>query len=100
MLAQRETLDLAADNGHFDIQRDLVCTADRRGYFLSLNSSWERLLGWSREELMSRPYIEFVHPDDQTRTIAAMSKIDKPDAEIVNFENRYCGANGECRWLR
>ena len=53
----------------FDIQRDLLCVGDARGYFTSLNASWERLLGWTREELMSRPFIDFVHPSDRERTV-------------------------------
>ena len=48
----------------FDIDNDLLCTADASGHFTSLNAAWERLLGWSREELMARPFLEFVHHED------------------------------------
>jgi PAS domain-containing protein len=54
----------AVDEFGFEGSRDLVCTASLDGYFLSLNAGWERLLGWTRGELMARPFVEFVHPDD------------------------------------
>ncbi len=83
----------------FDIGRDLLCTSDSSGYFTSLNVGWERLLGWSREELMSRPFIEFVHPDDVERTAAESAKVTNPDQELVDFENRYRCRDGGWRWL-
>ena len=52
----------------FEIDRDLIGTIDSDGYFTSLNAAWERILGWSREELMARPFIDFVHPDDVERS--------------------------------
>src|SRR5918996_97895 len=84
----------------FDIERDLLCTADADGYFQSLNAAWERVLGWSREELMQRPLIEFVHPDDVERTVEEASRIVQPDSHIVNFENRFRTKDGGWRWLR
>jgi PAS domain S-box-containing protein len=84
----------------FDIERDLLCMADTRGYFLSLNAAWERLLGWSREELMSRPFIDFVHPDDVRRTTEMAEMVKRPDHHVVDFENRYRTKDGGWRWLR
>jgi PAS domain S-box-containing protein len=86
--------------GAFDIERDLLCTADANGYFTSLNAGWERVLGWTRDELMSRPFIDFVHPADREATLAQALKLTRHDYEIVNFENRYRGRGGGWRWLR
>jgi len=83
----------------FDMERDLLCTADEDGYFTSLNAGWERALGWTRDELMSRPFIDFVHPSDRERTIEQASKVNRPDYEFVNFENRYRAKGGGWRWL-
>ena len=83
----------------FDIGRDLLCTSDSSGYFTSLNKGWERTLGWTREELMERPFIEFVHPDDVERTAAEAAKVTLPDQELVDFENRYRCRDGSWRWL-
>jgi PAS domain S-box-containing protein len=82
------------------MERDLLCTADADGYFTSLNTAWERVLGWSREELMARPFIDFVHPEDVERTIEATAMVSQPDYELVDFENRYRTREGGWRWLR
>jgi PAS domain S-box-containing protein len=84
----------------FDIQRDLLCAGDASGYFTSLSVSWERLLGWTREELMSRPFIDFVHPSDRERTVEEAQRLGLKDYEVVNFENRYRARGGAWRWLR
>jgi PAS domain S-box-containing protein len=84
----------------FDIERDLLCTAGTNGHFQSLNAAWERVLGWSREELMQRPMIDFVHPEDVARTAREAARVVEPDSQIVNFENRYRTADGGWRWLR
>jgi PAS domain S-box-containing protein len=84
----------------FEIERDLLCTVNSSGYFTSLNAGWERVLGWTREELMSRPIIDFIHPADRERSIAELSKVTRPDYEVVNFENRYRARGGGWRWLR
>ena len=95
-----DPIEQARRVGAFDIERDLICTADAKGRFSSLNSAWERLLGWTREELMSRPFIDFVHPADRERTVAESEKLTRLDYEVVNFENRYRARGGGWRWLR
>ena len=84
----------------FDMQRDLLCTSNASGRFTSLNAAWERVLGWTREELMARPFIELVHPDDVARTEAERSRIGEIDRELIAFENRYRTRAGGWRWLR
>src|SRR5436190_13860430 len=90
----------ARDNHGFHIERDLLCTVNAAGYFTSLNAGWERALGWTREELMSRPLSDFIHPSDRVRTNEEMSKVSRPDYQVVNFENRYRARGGGWRWLR
>lgn len=38
------------------------------GYCQNLNPASERTLGFTREELMPKPFIEFVYPDDRDQT--------------------------------
>ena len=37
----------------FSMSLDLLCIADTEGYFLRLNPAWERILGYTHEELMA-----------------------------------------------
>lgn len=83
---------------HFELARDLLCTATFDGYFTHLNGSWEDVLGWTREELMSRPFIEFVHPDDRERTLANAAGL-VTGQYTINLRNRYRHKNGDWRWI-
>ena len=51
-------------NQYFENSNDMLCIADHTGYFRLLNPQWERVLGYSNAELMEKPYISLVHPDD------------------------------------
>jgi diguanylate cyclase (GGDEF)-like protein/PAS domain S-box-containing protein len=83
---------------HFELARDLLCTASFDGYFIHLNGSWEDALGWTREELMSKPFVEFVHPDDRERTMANAAGLATGEYK-VNLRNRYRHKNGDWRWI-
>src|SRR5262245_57458677 len=83
----------------FNLSMDLLCIANFDGYFLRLNPAWERTLGISRDELLSKPWLEFVHPDDRDATINARATIVN-DAELMAFENRYRCADGSYKWLQ
>lgn len=81
------------------ISLDMLAIADLEGTFVHVNPAWERTLGYSREELLSRPYVSFVHPDDVEATVAASSELAEPDGEVAHFRNRYRAAEGGYRWL-
>ncbi len=83
---------------YFRESRDLHCVAGTDGYFKRLNPAWEATLGLSIEELLSRPYLEFVHPADREATVAEASKL-AGGADVVSFENRYRCGDASYRWL-
>jgi diguanylate cyclase (GGDEF)-like protein/PAS domain S-box-containing protein len=83
---------------HFDLARDLLCTASFDGYLTHLNGAWQSCLGWSREELMSRPFLDFVHPDDRNRTEAESALAVSGDG-TARFINRYRAKDGAWRWI-
>jgi PAS domain S-box-containing protein len=83
----------------FDISPDLLCIAGTDGYFKRLNPAWEHTLGHTAEELMSRPYREFVHPDDVARIDAEATEQLEQGKVTVAFENRYYCRDGSYRWL-
>jgi len=82
----------------FDLSRDLFCIADSQGYFQDVNPAWEHQLGWTREELCARPFLEFIHPDDQAPTIAQYDA-QKGGSQAIVFSNRYRDKSGGYRWL-
>ncbi|MGH7992570.1 MAG: sensor histidine kinase [Limisphaerales bacterium] len=82
----------------FDLSRDAICIATFDGYFKTLNPAWERTLGFNREELMAKPFIEFIHPDDVPASQVEVDKLTS-GRETVNFENRYLCKDGSWRWF-
>ena len=84
---------------HYRLSLDLFCTATFDGYFERLNPAWERVLGHSEAELRSRPFADFVHPDDRERTQGETRRLAEEGTDTVSFRNRYRCASGEYRWL-
>ncbi|MFN2316126.1 MAG: PAS domain S-box protein [Gemmatimonadales bacterium] len=82
----------------FEVSTDLACVANLDGYFLRVNPAFERVLGHTREELTSRPYTDFVHPDDRGATQARTVQL-REGLEVRQFENRYRTHDGGWRWL-
>jgi PAS domain S-box-containing protein len=83
----------------FDLSLDLLCIATVDGYFKRVNLAFERTLGYTREELLSRPFYDFMHPDDAETTREAMAMLARGE-ELHRFENRYIGSDGAERWLQ
>lgn len=82
----------------FHYSLDLLCIAGFDGYFKHINPAWERTLGWSTAEFTSKPYIDFVHPDDREATINATGVL--VDGHFVfMFENRYRCKDGSYKWM-
>ncbi len=83
----------------FELSIDLLCQLDFNGYFKRLNPAWERTLGFTIAELKSRPFIEFVHPDDRERTLAQNGRV-RAGGQALGFENRYLCSDRSFRWFR
>jgi two-component system sensor histidine kinase/response regulator len=82
----------------FMLSLDMLCIAGYDGYFKRVNPAWQRVLGYTEAELLSRPYREFVHPDDRGATDAQSTRLGAGQ-EVVYFENRYLHKDGTWRWL-
>jgi diguanylate cyclase (GGDEF)-like protein/PAS domain S-box-containing protein len=83
----------------FSMSDELCCVANMDGYFTRVNSSWTECLGYTEEELKSRPYFEFVHPDDLERTEHEAAALADSSHATVHFENRYLAKDGTWHWL-
>ncbi len=82
----------------FRASLDLLCIAGFDGQFKKINQTWSETLGHGKAELLSRPYLEFVHPEDRAATIAEAEKCAQGGA-VVSFHNRYRCRDGSYRWL-
>src|SRR5262249_2853588 len=81
-----------------DLTLNLLCIAGTDGYFKHLNPAWETTFGYTTEELLSRPYLEFVHPDDRQATLAEAAFV-ASGRSTLSFENRYRCKDGSYKWL-
>lgn len=73
----------------FNLSIDMLAVVGFDGY---------KTLGWTDEELLSRPYLEFVHPEDRDSTINAAKGIEEGKPAIT-FENRYLCKDGSYKWI-
>jgi PAS domain S-box-containing protein len=85
-------------NRFLDLSVDMFCVAGFDGYFKSVNPSWEKALGFSAQELTSRPFMEFVHPDDRVATENERTTLSRGDQTLA-FENRYLCKDGSYKWF-
>ena len=83
---------------HFDLSRDMVCTAGLDGYLKQVNGMWTETLGWSDSELRSRPMLAFIHPDDRQATLDERARLPHGGTTVA-FVNRYAVKDGGWRWL-
>lgn len=82
----------------FMLSLDMMCIAGFDGYFKRLNPVWEQTLGYTVDELLSRPWLDFVHPDDHSVTTTQSERI-RGGHPVLAFENRYRHKNGSYRWF-
>ena len=85
-------------NRFFTTSLDLFCVAGFDGYFKELNPRWETTLGFTIQELLASPFMEFIHPDDRERTQAEAQRQGE-GRQALFFENRYRCKDGSYRWF-
>jgi diguanylate cyclase (GGDEF)-like protein/PAS domain S-box-containing protein len=84
---------------HQNLSLDLIATTTFDGFFTTVNRAWTETLGYTQDELLERPLIDFVHPDDRDATIAECTKLAVLGEDTVNFQNRCRHRDGSYRWL-
>jgi len=82
----------------FDLSVDLFCIASLSGYFRRVNDNFFRVLGYPQHTLLTRRFLDFVHPDDQETTLAEVAKLSRGETTI-QFRNRYRCVDGHYVWL-
>jgi len=88
-----------AERDHFfNLSLDLLCIADSSGYFRRVNRAFTTILGYSAEEMTSKPLLEFIHPDDREATQAQIHNL-TCGSDCLNFDNRFRRKDGSWCWV-
>ena len=82
----------------FNYSIDMFCIAGFDGYFKQLNPAWEKHLGWKIDEMLKRPWLDYIHPDDIEKTKKVDQRL-RNDEAVYFSENRYLCKDGSYRWL-
>jgi len=94
-----ESRKLEKEYNHiFNLAPDIICTVGVDGYFKKINPAMSDLLEYSKEELLTRPIIKFIHPDDQVRIMTELDSKNKGDKTFY-FETRCITRSGQTKWL-
>ncbi|HEX3855978.1 MAG TPA: CHASE3 domain-containing protein [Verrucomicrobiae bacterium] len=83
----------------FTLSLDFLCIASSDGYFKRVSPIVTEILGWSIEEFLARPFLDFVHPDDKASTLREVEEQIVSGKKTLNFENRYQHKDGSWRVL-
>ncbi|MDD5585071.1 MAG: PAS domain S-box protein, partial [Candidatus Omnitrophica bacterium] len=82
----------------FNLSIDMLCISDFDGNFKQVNPAFTKTLGWDAKDLLSKPYIDFIHPDDRPAMRKAMYDLFE-GREVRGFESRYLCKDGSCKWV-
>ena len=79
-----------------EVSQDLICIVGMDGHFKYLNPAWEKNIGYANGDLLSRKFLDFVHPDDRAKTMGEFKAL-VAGRQFVDFENRYLHKEGSIR---
>jgi len=82
----------------FAVSPDLIVIGDAEGRFARVNPAWESVLGYKPEEVVGRPYTDFIHPDDIDPTLARLAQR-AAGRFSGEYENRFRCKDGSYRWI-
>lgn len=97
-ITERKKLEesLKAADKFFNMSLDMMIIASDK--FIKINPSVTKTLGYSEQELLSKPFLDFVYPDDIDITMNEVKKL-QSGALTINFENRYICKDGSLKWI-
>jgi len=104
-ITERKLVEEKLSEFQFDLQKTLelspgiICAANTNtGYFTKCNPAVRNILGYSEKEFLSKPFLEFIHPDDRQGTVDETLKQLKGEP-VSKFQNRFECKDGSYKWL-
>ncbi|SHN18073.1 PAS domain-containing protein [Flavobacterium xinjiangense] len=73
----------------------IIASADK---FIKINPAVSKILGYSEDELLSQPFLSYVHPDDVEITKKEVEKL-QTGMVSLKFENRYICKDRSFKWI-
>jgi PAS domain S-box-containing protein len=95
---KKSLLELEEYKHFFYNTHDFSCIANFNGYFEILNPRWENALGYTKKELLEKPFISFIHHEDMGNTLKELEK-SKSGNSSAHFTNRYRKKDGRYLWF-
>jgi two-component system, cell cycle sensor histidine kinase and response regulator CckA len=83
----------------FSLSLDMLVVVTPEGLLKRINPAFSEMLGYDAVELIGKPFLEFVHPDERGRTVETFGAAKGGFATVDNFENRYRRRDGTYRVL-
>lgn len=99
-ITERKKLEesLASSDKFFNMSTEMMIIATSEK-FIKVNPATIKILGYTEEELLSQPFLNFVYPEDKNNTTKEVVKL-KSGAITMHFKNRYICKDGSLKWLQ
>jgi PAS domain S-box-containing protein len=97
---ERKVNEPALERGRtWQVSSELLGVINMEGHFEASNPAWQTTLGWSEEEIASKPFFDFLHPEDVAASRIAWIDASQHCVPAMRLENRYRCKDGSYRWL-
>ncbi len=95
---RRQKQELESFEKLFQLSNDLICIAGQDGFFIKVNPSFEKMLGWDTQWLLNTSFFDLIHPNDLQLTKDALAQL-ATGQNAVTLQHRVKIADGGYKLL-